>query len=85
MRLLERLGLAIAGVFPVYAAIDFAIQHRVVYPGFEALEKREAQEDVERVAQAIEAELEHLDGLCHDWAAWDDTVRFVQEPSPAFV
>ncbi len=85
MRLLERLGLAIAGVFAVYAAIDFAIQHRVVYPGFEALEKREAQEDVERVAQAIEAELEHLDGLCHDWAAWDDTVRFVHEHDQAYV
>ncbi|MBK7877415.1 MAG: HAMP domain-containing protein [Planctomycetes bacterium] len=85
MLLLERLGLTIAGIFAVYATIDFTIQRTLVYPSFEELEAREAREDVERVTAALQAEVEHLDSLCHDWAAWDDTVRFIHEHDEAYV
>jgi signal transduction histidine kinase len=33
---------------------------------------------LERSGQAISREIHHLDALCHDWAAWDDTYEFAQ-------
>ncbi|MCP4400766.1 MAG: hypothetical protein GY801_26125 [bacterium] len=36
---------------------------------------------MERVLQAITSEISHLDSLCHDWAAWDDTYDFAESPS----
>ena len=68
-----------------YAVLDHLIQRRTIAPNFEALEREEAEEDLGRVIGAIQREVEHLDMRCRDWATWDDTYRFVQEPFEAYV
>jgi len=72
--------LILALVFVLYATINLIIQRVIIFPNFVTLERDEAQKDVERVVQAIHNEIHHLNALTHDWAAWDDTYKFVQSP-----
>lgn len=85
MRLSHKLGLTVAGIVAAYALVDAIVARSIVYPSFEALERRRAEDDVARVAEALQREAEHLDNLCHDWAAWDDTYRFVQDHNADYV
>ncbi|MDM8515187.1 CHASE4 domain-containing protein [Desulfobacterales bacterium HSG16] len=38
-----------------------------------------------RVMQAVQRDIHHLDSLCHDWSAWDETYTFVQTASKDYV
>ncbi|MFH1999907.1 MAG: CHASE4 domain-containing protein [Planctomycetota bacterium] len=62
----------------VFCWAGYEIQNRVVFPGFIMLERDYVVENLQRCVAAIDNEIDHLDGLCHDWAAWDDTVDFVE-------
>lgn len=85
MRLSHKLGLTVAGIVAAYALVDTTVGQAIVYPSFEELERRHAADDSARVAEALDREAEHLDNLCQDWAAWDDTYRFIQDHNEDFV
>jgi len=40
-------------------------------------EQNAIQQDLRRVENTIERELDNLSAITGDWAAWDDTYRFV--------
>jgi signal transduction histidine kinase/ActR/RegA family two-component response regulator len=80
MSLRLRLLFALSAIVGAYAVAQLAIQTWVVAPKFQELEDAQALEDLDRVLGALQSEAQHLDGLCHDWAAWDDTYRYVAEP-----
>lgn len=63
---------------------QFAIQRLVLEPSFEDLEVRQAQEDVQRIVEALDNDAAHLRGLCHDWASWDDTYDYVVSRDPVY-
>ncbi len=67
----------LCAVIALSALLNYAIHENIVMPGFLALERVEAKEDMERCVHAFSREVEHLSLLCHDWAAWDDTYEFV--------
>jgi sensor domain CHASE-containing protein len=62
-----------------YGVLDYCVQRLIILPSYIALEKDEAQKDIERCVAALNREIEHLDILNHDWAAWDDTYQYVQD------
>jgi sensor domain CHASE-containing protein len=68
-------------VFVLYTAAEYVIQRFIIFPSFISLEQDEARKDTLRSMQAINREAHHLDSLCNDWAAWDDSYEFVQAPS----
>ncbi|RMF86757.1 MAG: hypothetical protein D6736_14375 [Nitrospinota bacterium] len=72
-------------VVVLYAVLDYSIQRFVIFPSFTALEREEAQKDLERSVEALQREIYHLSLLCNDWAAWDDTYAFVQDRNPAYI
>ena len=72
-------------VLILYAGLDYGIQRLVVYPSFISLERREAEKEIERCVAALRRELHHLDGLCHDWAAWNDTYEFVEDRNADYI
>jgi sensor domain CHASE-containing protein len=47
---------------------------------FQGVENQNAQQMVERADKALNDDVQSLNTLNHDWAAWDDTYRFVQDP-----
>ncbi|RJP76309.1 MAG: PAS domain S-box protein [Desulfobacteraceae bacterium] len=73
------------GVFFGFAAIDYGVQHVILFPGFLEIEKDRAVENTKRITQAITNELDHLDTLCHDWSAWDATYTYAADPSDAYI
>ena len=75
----------LVAVFLTYSIVHFAIQRFVIYPGFVSLEREEATKNVQRITNAIFKELEHLNNLCHDWAAWDNTYNYVESPNSDYI
>jgi signal transduction histidine kinase len=57
---------------------------RIILTGAAGVEEETITLDVLRVADAFQAELDRLEASCGDWAAWDDSYRFVSGQAPAF-
>jgi two-component system, NtrC family, sensor kinase len=71
----KTLGILLVVVL-VYTAVQGIIHQSIIFPGFVALEKDEADKSAMRPAEAIENELFHLSALVSDWAFWDDTYDY---------
>ncbi len=69
----------------LYAGLSFGIQWLAVFPNFLALEQALAERDLNRCIAALRREAHHLDIVAHDWAAWDDTYRFIEERDSEFL
>jgi signal transduction histidine kinase len=65
--------------------MDYAVHRWVIYPNYAALERAQAEKDLARCVAALEDEIEHLSAFTNDWAAWDDTYRFIANPDPAYI
>jgi len=85
MSIRSKVGLIVLCIFVLYGIVDFGIQRFVIFPGFLSLEREEAIKDSNRSVQAIQREIHHLDTLCSDWSAWDDTYNFIQSRSNAYI
>lgn len=71
-------------VFAAYGVLDYGVQRLFVLPSFQALEREEAQRNMDRAVQAIQREAQHLAVSATDWATWDDTYQFVQDRNEAY-
>ena len=56
----------------------FMVLRYFILPGFMHLEVQEAQQNIQRINNSIERELQILDIRNLDWSAWDDTVTFIK-------
>ena len=72
-------------ILVLYGAADYAVQHIVVLPGFIALEQNEAQTDLDRAVETIKSNIRHLNTLCWDWSAWDDTYAYMASRSNEYI
>jgi sensor domain CHASE-containing protein len=77
MKLKGKVSIVVLIVVILYAAADWGVQEMIVLPGFLQLEQQEAQENMHQASAALAKEAEVLSSQCHDWAAWDDTYRFI--------
>jgi len=68
-----------------YSSANYVILSKTVFPGFVMLEHDEAKKDIIRSVEAIQRETHHLDALCHDWAAWNDTYDFIQDRNSDYI
>jgi signal transduction histidine kinase len=68
----------LAGVF-TYACAGMVLNHFIIRPGFESLERQDALKDLNRCQAAIQREVDALNLLCLDWSAWDDSYKFAQD------
>lgn len=75
----------LVAVFTLYGGLNYAVQRLVIHPGFAAVERNEARMDASRCMEALRREGHHLDRFCQDWAAWDDSYRFVVDKNEAFI
>ncbi|HPO12941.1 MAG TPA: CHASE4 domain-containing protein [Candidatus Hydrogenedentes bacterium] len=85
MSLGTRIGLYLLIAVTVYGVLDYSIQRWVILPSFEKLERRDAAENLDRCASAIQRELKHLDIFCRDWSAWDDSYAFIVSGNPEYI
>ena len=85
MTIKSKIMLIIIGVFVFYGTVIYGIQCFIIFPSFLSLEREEAKKDLDRSVEAIQREIHHLDLLCHDWSAWDDTCEFVKHRSEDYI
>jgi sensor domain CHASE-containing protein len=85
MPLRRKIFASLALVVTLYAVLDQFTQRRIVLPSFERLEEEEAREDVQRVANAIQRELEVLESRAREWGRWDATWNFYEQRDDAFI
>ncbi len=71
-------------VIALFVALDYEILNLVIYPSFEALEKREAIKDVDRCVSVLQREQQYLDTLCRDWASSEGMNNLAVEGDSGF-
>lgn len=64
----------------VYASLSVILQR-----SYSRLEQEDAQRNVRRVEEALVSDLNQLQSLTEDWAAWDDTYQFIRDGNAAYV
>ncbi len=67
-----------------FAGVNQGLQNWVILPSFNTLEQHQAETELQRVADAIQREVEHLELLATDWSIWDDTYQFAQDQNESF-
>ena len=67
-------GLTIIGAVYIVSEMTFM-------KSFQEVENQNAQQMVGRANKALNDDVQSLNTLNHDWAAWDDTYNFVQNPT----
>ena len=80
MSLRVKVLLLMSAVFVALVVALELVSRTVLVKGFVDLEREAALRDLERAYEAFEAELEALDTILVDWAQWDDTYEFAQNP-----
>ncbi|MDY7032417.1 MAG: CHASE4 domain-containing protein [Thermodesulfobacteriota bacterium] len=86
MRSLQsKVAIILLSVFVILAAMNYGLHQYGILPIFLGLERDEAIKNVQRCIGAIEREIHHLDNLCWDWSAWNDTYAFVETLSNDYI
>ena len=75
--------LALAGV--AFVVISFAVVGHYIAPAFGQLEQKQANEKADLLQDLLGEEVEQIAAFTQEWAAWDDTYRFMVEPDEAFI
>ncbi|KAA0222079.1 MAG: diguanylate cyclase [Planctomycetota bacterium] len=81
----SRISLVLIALFVLALGALKYVEHSVLIPQFEDLERDEAARDIARCRQAIDRELEHLDLQCREWASWESTQQFFRDLNGRFV
>jgi len=66
-------------VLTIFTILDFLFVEWFITPGFIELEERDSFDNVIRCVEVLDRELFHLKAFVLDWAAWDDTYRYIEE------
>jgi sensor domain CHASE-containing protein/signal transduction histidine kinase len=78
--------LIITGLTIVFGTVLLYISSRLILlNGFARLEEEDVQQNVERVSSTIRNDINTLDALELDWAAWDDTYEFIQDVNQDYI
>ncbi|GAB4347343.1 MAG: hypothetical protein Kow0089_24870 [Desulfobulbaceae bacterium] len=85
MRLQVKVLIVLLAVMTLLGMLSLTFYLRVIEPSFLAIEEKDAYRDMQRVVFAIKNELQHLNSLNHDWAAWDATYEFMATRSDEYV
>lgn len=75
------------GVFVIIASLIFLFfsAKYILVDSFIEIEERRARRSIEIFLNALENELTEIDMTAVDWAAWDDTCRFVETADKGYV
>lgn len=84
MRLKTKIIIIFGILFICFGLLQIAINQIFILPSFITLENDEAIRNLNRVNEAINKEIRHLDDQCYDWGAWDDSYSFMKTGSQEY-
>jgi len=85
MSLRKKIFIILLLTITIYAIFGYFSQRIIIYPSYVQLERDEAKIDIQRCVKVIQREINFLDFLVWDWAAWDDTYEFIETRSEAYI
>lgn len=59
--------------------------HYLIRRGFASVEMEDLKKDIMRIRHAVEEEVEKIDIIAYDWAAWDPTYRFITDANQDYI
>lgn len=81
----KRILFAIGAIFGSLVLVLYAVSRVILIGNFQELEEQYVRQNVERARSALFDDLDALDTMLFDWAAWDSTYAFVQNVNPAYI
>ncbi len=69
----------------IFSVVVYVIRTSYVMPQFNKLQIAESIRNINNFQDVLDMEIKHLDILCHDWAAWDDSYQFVQDINQKYI
>ncbi len=85
MNLTRKVLLIIACLLILQLCVFYLSARIFFYRDFARLEEQYARRNLERALAFLESQEQNLLALAEDWAAWDDTYYFVQEPTEDYI
>jgi signal transduction histidine kinase/ActR/RegA family two-component response regulator len=85
MSLKTKFLILLSAIFTGLLLVNFSALSLVIYPTFEKLEIREAEKNIGRVVDILESDIQDIDSMVYDWAAWDDTYNYIKDRNQAYV
>lgn len=83
---LHQRTLAIIGpTILILTVILLMTANRILLAGFDQIERQETEANVRRAQNVLAAELANLDDFAQDWAFWDDTYQFIEQPNDQYL
>jgi sensor domain CHASE-containing protein len=76
---------AVAIALIASAALIYGVSNRIMVREMLSIESDQMTRNVSVVQRAIEREKAELDARVFDYAAWDDTYAFMEEPDPEYI
>jgi len=66
-------------------SIYYAASQTLFLGDIHDIEEKEVRQSVQQSLEALSSEQSRLNGLTSDWAAWDDTYKFIQDGNRAYI
>ena len=85
MSINRKIILLVVGITILIFLVMFFVSNYFYLRGFEDLETKTVQQNVQQVSDALAVSLGSLDSFCVDWAEWDDTYYYAQNLSEDYV
>lgn len=85
MRLRKATILMLIGSIAALALILAAASELIVGSGFDEIEIERDERNLQRAARLLNKEVDSIDNLARDWAAWDEAYDFVTSRDQAFI
>jgi hypothetical protein len=73
--------MVVAAISAIVVGLVFAFSQFIFMRSFQTIENRNTTQAVEQASGVLADRIKSLHMLNHDWAAWDDTYHFVQNPT----
>ncbi|MCC6450844.1 MAG: PAS domain-containing protein [Candidatus Aureabacteria bacterium] len=84
MTLRAKILATFGGMLLCMVAVFYSASRTILLDSFEALEEQRIVKNLDRVRDALAAEVEQLDFITRDWAWWDETCAYIADRNEAF-
>jgi sensor domain CHASE-containing protein len=84
MKIKPKVIALVAGLFSILGAAQYLVEQHILLPSFAELERQAAEKDMDRVAHALNHELDLLAVTARDWSNWADTYAFMQDHGASY-
>lgn len=85
MSLQKEITIILLVVIGLFTGLDNAIQRFIIYPSYQKIDQERARKDMVHFRATLGREIHHVGQLVLDWAAWDDSYRFIQDGNKDYI